>query len=57
MVPRSSTASRTSLYHATHRDPYDTGDVVAMLTSLSVSVLAAILLLTPAPDPDPAAAT
>ena len=43
------------LYHATHRDPYDTGDVVAMLTSLSVSVLAAILLLTPASDPDPAA--
>jgi hypothetical protein len=44
------------LYHATHRDPYDTGDVVAMLSSLSVSVLAAILLLTPASDADPAAA-
>jgi hypothetical protein len=40
------------LYHATHLDPYDTGDAVAMLVSLGITVLAAILLVTPTPDPE-----
>jgi hypothetical protein len=41
------------VYHATHLGPYDTGDAVAMLTSLGVVVLAAVLLVTPNPSPTP----
>ena len=33
------------LYHATHLDPYDTGDKVALVGSLSLAVLAPIALL------------
>jgi hypothetical protein len=40
------------LYHATHLDQYKTDDVVAMLTSLGIAVLAAILAATPAPHPN-----
>jgi hypothetical protein len=31
------------LYHATHLDPYDTDDQVALIVSLSIAVLAAVL--------------
>jgi hypothetical protein len=31
------------LYHATHLDPYDTGDAVAMIGSLGMAALAALL--------------
>jgi hypothetical protein len=41
------------LYHATHLDAYDTYDKVAMIFSLSVAVLAALLAL--APDRRPTA--
>jgi hypothetical protein len=41
------------LYHATHLDPYDTGDVVAMLVSLAIAVLAAAVLVAPAPESEP----
>jgi len=33
------------LYHATHLDPFDTGDVVALLVSLTLAVLAGLLAL------------
>jgi hypothetical protein len=33
------------LYHATHTDPFETADVVAILTSLSLAVVAPIALL------------
>ena len=33
------------LYHATHLDPYDSSDKVALIGSLSVSVVAPIVLL------------
>jgi hypothetical protein len=39
------------VYHATHLGPYDTGDASAMLTSLGVVVLAALLLVAPTPTP------
>ena len=38
------------LYHATHLDPFDTGDAVALLVSLAMAALAAVLALA-APDP------
>ncbi len=37
------------LYHATHLDPFDTGDAVAMVVSLTIAVLAGALALA-APD-------
>jgi hypothetical protein len=40
------------LYHATHLDGYKAGDVVAMLTSLGIAVLAAIVVAAPAPGPN-----
>lgn len=43
------------LYHATHRDPFDTTDVVAMLVSLTLAALAGLLALTaPTGERDPA---
>ncbi len=33
------------LYHATHLDPYETGDKVALLVSLSVAIIVPIALL------------
>jgi hypothetical protein len=33
------------LYHATHLDPFDTGDVVALLLSLTIAALAGLLAL------------
>lgn len=33
------------LYHATHLDPFDAGDAVALLTSLGIAALAAVLAL------------
>ncbi len=33
------------LYHATHLGPFGTGDAVAMLVSLTIAVLAALLAL------------
>lgn len=42
------------LYHATHLDPFDAGDAVAMLGSLGMTVLAALLAVAaPAPIPEP----
>lgn len=38
------------LYHATHLDAFDTGDAVALLVSLAMAALAAVLALA-APDP------
>lgn len=39
------------LYHATHLDPFDTGDVVSLLVSLTIAVLAGLLALAaPAAD-------
>lgn len=41
------------LYHATHLDPFDTGDAVALVGSLGIAVLAAVLAVaapTPAPE-------
>jgi hypothetical protein len=38
------------LYHATHLGPFDTGDAVALVTSLSFAALAAVVVLVaPAP--------
>ncbi len=42
------------LYHATHLDPFDTGDAIAMVASLSMAVLAALLAIAAPTDPDPA---
>ena len=42
------------LYHATHLDPYDTGDKVALIVSLSIAVLAAVLAVAAPTDDDPA---
>lgn len=39
------------VYHASHLGPYDIGDAVAMLISLGVVVLAAVLLVARAPNP------
>jgi hypothetical protein len=33
------------LYHATHTDPFETGDVVAALTSLSLAIVLPVILL------------
>ena len=33
------------LYHATHLDPFDTGDAIAMLGSLGIAALAAVVAL------------
>jgi hypothetical protein len=44
------------LYHATHLGPFDTGDAVALVTSLSFAALAAVVALA-APAPAAAAAT
>jgi hypothetical protein len=44
------------LYHATHLEPYDTGDAVAMLASLGMAVLAAVLVAAPASEPEPVTA-
>ena len=44
------------LYHATHLDPYDAGDKVALIFSLSVAVLAAVLALAPPTKDDTATA-
>jgi hypothetical protein len=41
------------IYHATHLDGFDTGDAVAMLTSLAIAALAGVLALA-APSPVPA---
>ena len=35
------------LYHATHLDPFDTGDSVAMLTSLGLAAVAAVVAVLP----------
>jgi hypothetical protein len=37
-------------YHATHLDPFDTADAVALVVSLSLSVAAAVVALAPGPD-------
>jgi hypothetical protein len=43
------------LYHATHLDPFGAGDSVAMLVSLSLNVVAAIVAVNPTrPSPSPA---
>ena len=44
------------LYHATHLDPYDSDDKVALVFSLGIAVLAGVLALAPA-DRDRAAPT
>jgi|1185.fasta_scaffold135284_2 hypothetical protein len=42
------------LYHATHTDPFDTGDAIAALGGLTLDVVVPIVLLVLArPDPDP----
>jgi len=41
-------------YHAAHLDPYDTGDAVALVVSLSMAVVAAVLAIAAPTDPDPA---
>ncbi len=38
------------IYHATHHGGYETGDVAALLTSLVILVLAAILAAAPTPN-------
>ena len=35
------------LYHATHLDPYESADKVAVTVSLAINVLAAVLALAP----------
>lgn len=45
------------LYHATHLEPYGIGDAVAMLASLGMAALAAVLVAAPASEPGPATAT
>ncbi|MET0903832.1 MAG: hypothetical protein ABWZ52_11375 [Acidimicrobiales bacterium] len=42
------------LYHATHLDPYESGDQVALLFSLGIAVLAAVLALAAPTEDDPA---
>jgi hypothetical protein len=42
------------LYHATHLDPYESGDKVALVASLSIAVLAGVLALAPPTKDDPA---
>ena len=44
------------LYHATHLDPYDTDDQVALVVSLSIAVLAAVLAVAAPTADDPATA-
>jgi len=44
------------LYHATHLDPYDTDDQVALIVSLSIAVLAAVLAVAAPTADDPATA-
>jgi hypothetical protein len=52
------------LYHATHTDPFDTGDLIAALGGLALNVVVPIVLLflarpdpvRPGPDPAPAPA-
>jgi len=44
------------LYHATHLDPYDTDDQVALIFSLSIAVLAAVLAVAAPTEDDPATA-
>jgi hypothetical protein len=44
------------LYHATHLDPYDSGDKVALIFSLSIAVLAAVLAVAAPTEDDPASA-
>lgn len=39
------------VYHASHLDPFDAGDAVAMLGSLTMAALAALLAAAPAPEP------
>ncbi len=42
------------LYHATHLDPFDTGDVVALLVSLTMAALAGLVaLVAPVAGPEP----
>jgi hypothetical protein len=41
------------LYHATHLDPYESGDKVALIFSLTVAVLAAALAIAAPTDEDP----
>ena len=43
-------------YHATHLDPYDTGDAVAHVVSLSLAVAAGVAALLPGEDSGRAAA-
>jgi hypothetical protein len=42
------------LYHATHLDPYDTDDQVALVVSLSIAVLAGVLAVAAPTADDPA---
>ena len=42
------------VYHATHLGPYDTGDAIAMLASLGMVVLAAVLVAAPAAESESA---
>jgi hypothetical protein len=42
------------LYHATHLDPYESGDQVALLFSLGIAVLAAMLAVAAPTEDDPA---
>ena len=42
------------LYHATHLDPYESGDQVALLFSLGIAVLAAVLAVAAPTEDDPA---
>ena len=44
------------LYHATHLDPYDTDDQVALIVSLGIAVLAAVLAVAAPTADDPATA-
>ncbi|MEO6317681.1 MAG: hypothetical protein ABIP36_02755 [Acidimicrobiales bacterium] len=41
-------------YHAANLDPYDTGDAVALIVSLSMAAVAAGLAIAAPTDPDPA---
>lgn len=43
-------------YHALHLDPFDAGDVIALLVSLTIAALAGLVALAaPAAEPTPAA--
>ena len=44
------------LYHATHLDPYDSDDKVALIFSLGIAVLAAVLAVAAPTKDDPATA-